>query len=192
MKLTQYGVICFCIIGITACDSNENPVKNPHPKYFVMVSGNISLKLKKPMYYVIWATYVAHNSKCQKMINWFEGVKGYYAKTDRYLAKPNNDGNYVIKIPIDGYFSGKCRWSMDQINYHVDMTKIPKNKYDAEQASLLFFNNSYRFGNLPVRNQVTVTVCNKGKYLFCGGNTLTPGNSSPVPLNKNYYFIQNF
>ena len=57
-------------------DYKYAPHINPHPKYFVTISGNIEPHMPYPQTLMFRATYGTYNPKCDVWISFIEGVKG--------------------------------------------------------------------------------------------------------------------
>jgi len=180
---------------LSACGEHENkkPQLNPHPKYRVIISGNIAPNLKWPMYFGFWATYAAYNPTCKVNVNAFEGVSGQPGHPIFYPVKPDKKGNYQIKIPIDYYLPGQCDWKIAWIDYAYGYHPIPKDKARAGRVgNVMQFGNSHnRQSNpaFPLSNSVTLHECNRNLD-FCG-NTLTGDNAKEVSRKRSYHFIQN-
>jgi len=187
--------LCLSLPLLSGCGQHEKkePQVNPHPKYRVIISGNIAPNLKWPMYFGFWATYAAYNPKCKVDVNAFEGVSGQPGHPIFYPVKPDKKGDYQIKIPIDYYLPGKCDWKIAWIDYAYGYHPIPKNKDDADSVG-----TAIQFGNrdsgqenpaFPLSNSVTLHEC--GRNLDFCGDSLAAGYTKRVSRKRSYHFIQN-
>lgn len=177
------------------------PKINPHPKYFVTVSGNIEPHMPYPQTLVFRATYGAYHPSCRVWISRLEGVRGIAGHTVYYPAQPDAKGNYQVKIPIDAYKPGKCDWKMAWVMYTTVPHLPPKKDWDDD----LNFGDMIRFahykndpdGIAGYPNYVNATMyCGKAATanpdLGCEGTQLG-GNYADFDVlrNKSYHFIQN-
>ena len=153
-KVTSNGIrqvsVCVALCLLAVCLSGcgwlmpkHKPKLNSHPKYFVTITGNIEPHMPYPMTIMFKATYAAYHPKCGVWISRFEGVKGLAGHSVYYPAQPNTQGNYQVKIPIDGYLPGKCDWKMAWV-MDAFVAKIPpKNDW----ADIPLWGDMIRFGS---------------------------------------------
>ena len=191
----------YALIGIGAClytwhwwqKKQLEPVKNDNPRYFVTISGNIEPGISPSIYMGFWVNYAGYNPNCTTTINWLEGIEGMHAKRDFYTAKPDQAGNYEVKIPIDAYKPGKCDWKIARINYSIENQPIQgKDKYYAKQTLMGFGNrsNPNELPGQPIRPDVTAYI-NSPVIQDHQGYLLFGGYVNSTPRNKNYHYTQN-
>lgn len=199
MSAFKRMLIVLCGLALAACNqqhsTKDEPQLNPHPKYFVTISGTINPHLKHRIYYLLRSTYGAYNPKCTVWVNHFEGVKGIPGHTEYYSAKPDANGHYVVKIPIDHYKPGKCNWKIAGISYTFLDNPIPKDKskvYGGYGGIISFghYGHPQELPAKPILNKVSLFHCSSGGINQCDGYTLFPGYEKSVPRNKSYHFIQ--
>jgi len=199
MSLYKLIIILLCGLILTACNqqhaTKNEPQLNPHPKYFVTISGTINPHLKHMIYYLLRSTYGAYNPKCKVWVNHFEGVKGIPGHTEYYPAKHDANGHYVVKIPIDRYKPGKCNWKIARISYTFSDNPIPQDKKSVfgRHGDLIacgHYGHPQELPGIPILNKVSLYHCGSGGFNQCNGNTLSAGYNNSVPRNKSYHFIQ--
>jgi hypothetical protein len=197
LKKPQYVAIIILPLALVACSEKSKPQTNPHPKYFVTISGHINPKLSKPIYLGFWARYGAINPKCKVWINRLEGVKGMPAKTQFFKPSPNTKGDYAIKIPIDRYQSGMCDWKMAEVDMTASFKPINSDysKNGWNWQVIVFGSPKEGLPGLPVNKNFTATLnseqCHKVGFNMCGD--MLSGTYSKVSIiqKNNYHFIQN-
>jgi hypothetical protein len=168
------------------------PKLNPHPKYFVTISGNIQPHMRYPMTVKFKAVYAGYHPQCQVWVNKLAGVPGLPAHHKIYAAHPDAKGNYAVRIPIDAYLPGKCQWKMAWVMEAI-MSTTPKNK---DEKSWPWF-DSIHFGrfsanelpSFPIHTKA-LSLCGKGGFEQCTGTDLIPGYTKYVPRETSYHFIQ--
>lgn len=177
------------------------PKPNPNPKYFVIVSGNIEPHMPYPQTIMLRATYAGYNPQCKQHVSMFNasGLSYMPAKSVVYAAKPNKQGDYEIKVPIDAYQLGKCDWKIAWV-MEGNIAKVPpKNKWH----DLDIWSDMIRFAHYkhdpdgiagyPVSTTATL-YCGKiiDPDMGCDGTALVGGYAKfNVLRNKSYHFIQN-
>ena len=127
MIKSQGSLIGLILLTLTACSSSQppantgkyKPVVNPHPQYFVTVSGHIDPELAKAVHLSWQTTAWTKNKKCNVTYNKLEGVVGWRNQVTHYPVKIDAHGNYSIKIPIDHYLPGYCAWQMRTISFNL-------------------------------------------------------------------------
>jgi hypothetical protein len=196
-KWVRYIIVMAIFIVLSGCSNQNHPKKNPHPKYFVTISGHINPSLSKRIYLGFWARYGAYNPKCSIWINRFEGVKGMPAKTFFFQPKPGVRGDYVINIPIDHYENGQCDWKIAE----VDMTasfkyinaKLSKNDWNWQV--IVFGMKDEGLPGLPINKNFTATLdsnqCFKRGFSYCGDTLSGAPSQFNILRNNSYHFIQN-
>ena len=136
MIKSQCSLISLILLTLTACSSSQTadktskyqPVVNPHPQYFVTVSGHIDPQLAKAAHLSWGTTALTQNPKCN--IHSQDKIKNLLPQQNditTYPVKTDAQGNYQIKIPIDRYLPGFCQWRM----------------------RIMFYKMQY-FGNIPI------------------------------------------
>ncbi len=124
------GLSIYYVIGIAhklqpptnhANVNNEyEPVLNPDPKYFMVVHGHVDPALQKKLDLTIIERFTTYNDKCRYFRNFslkFEGVSSSRVKNINYITKYEQNGDYSIKIPLNKYQEGMCRWQIYAIGY---------------------------------------------------------------------------
>jgi hypothetical protein len=81
------------------------------------VSGNIKTVLPDKVELKLIADYYTNNKKCEKTYNSFEGVVGARVIRKVYVVKPDKNGIYLVKLPLDKYIPGYCSWDIAAISY---------------------------------------------------------------------------
>jgi hypothetical protein len=194
-------VVIAGLLGIHAYGKYQTaPKPNPHPKYFVTISGNIEPHMPYPQTLMFRATYGAYNPSCKVWISHLEGVQGIAGHTVYYPAQPNAKGDYKVKIPIDAYKPGKCGWKIAWVMYTTVKHIPPKRDWNDDH---LYFGDMIRFAHYkndpdglagyPAYTNATM-YC--GNYvdpnIGCKGTELGGGYAKfDVLRNKSYHFIQN-
>jgi len=184
-----------CALALCGCDGKDTPKINPHPTYFVTISGHIDPHLKAPVYLGFWASYAGYSQHCEKTANILAGTKKLPGKTKFFPAKTNAEGNYEVKIPVDLYLPGYCDWKIANIITSWQFKKpLDRNswKKTGVQSVMSFgnINNEHENPSLPSKKINTAILC-KNKSSFCGGALILAGYVNNVPRNKNYTLTQN-
>ena len=197
--LSSITAVIAILWGIHAyADYQSAPKLNPHPKYFVTISGNIEPNMPYPQTLVFRATYGAYHPDCRVWISHFEGVSGISGHTVYYPVKPNDKGDYRIDIPIDAYQPGKCDWKMAWVMYTTTAQLPPRKDWDDELrfGDLIdfgHFDSSDELPGLPAYTNATM-YCGKviNPDMGCEGTELGGGYAKfDVLRNRSYHFIQN-
>ncbi len=175
-KLFLIGIVLFIIAGVWVYEHFFNnpihyplgkykPIKNPHPKYFMTVRGNIDPRLRFPL--TITAEYDSTNIACNVETNPMVGAINSRVKNLTYEAQPNQSGDFSLKIPLDYYLPGLCDWHITDIAYSFKkihneifsffdsnpaLTKsyhLGTGKLDTSQSyeTVLFSKNDYSYTN---------------------------------------------
>jgi hypothetical protein len=193
-------MLCLVIIMVLICEkksSYKDLIANPTPEYFVTIKGNIEPHMPYPMTVMFRASYAAYNPKCavkQGRLS-ASGLNAMPAKNVIYSAKPDKQGNYVIKIPIDAYRTGPCDWKIAWIE-HAYARNTALNYLRARKLgwgdTISFGEHGSKVGlpSYPVYSGATL-ICGKRGLDYCLGNTLQGSYVKKVVRNKNYLFIQN-
>lgn len=182
------------------CEKNssyKDLIVNPTPKYFVTIKGNIEPHMPYPMTVMFRASYAAYNPKCAVKQGWLSasGLSAMPAKNVIYSAKPDKQGNYVIKIPIDAYQTGSCDWKIAWIMYAFK--KKTSSFFFKRQKPL--WGDMIRFGKKGVKNELPGFPIDTNATAFCGsdgrvnclGAELSGWYRDSVPRHMSYQFIQN-
>jgi hypothetical protein len=175
----------------------RQPIANPHPKYFVTIKGNIQPHMPYPMTVMFRASYAAYNPKCAVQGSWFNlsGLDYMPGKPVYYPAKPNAQGDYVIKIPIDAYKPGKCDWKIAWVMYSF-VKKIP---FRFNWSRTPSWGDMIRFGKKGDPQELPLFPASMRANVFCGsdgrvncsGTELGGWYVKSVLRSKSYLFIQN-
>lgn len=199
-KISKIGcIVALCIVamGLSGCGwlGHKKPVPNPHPKYFVTITGNIQPHMPYPMTVIYQATYAAYHPSCGVWISRIEGVKGMAGHTVYYPVHPNAQGNFKVHIPIDAYVPGKCNWRIAWIEFSMVPKIPPKDKLDAMRntADMIRFGskgNPNELPGYPMSSNATI-YCGRGGLDLCTGNSLQGDYTDQVLRTKSYHFIQN-
>jgi len=172
------------------------PKLNPHPKYFVTISGNIQPHMPYPQTLMFRATYAAYNPKCSIWISYLEGVPGMPGHPVYYPVHPNTKGDYKVKIPIDAYKPGMCDWKAMRV-MSATISKLPPKK---AWTKALSFGDLINFGRIKDNNELPglpsfskgTLYCGKGGIESCTGSELASDYSKfDVLRDKSYHFMQN-
>lgn len=172
------------------------PILNPHPKYFVHITGNIQPHMRYPMTVKFRASYAGYDPSCQVWVNELEGIPGLPAHHTVYAAHPDAKGNYSINIPIDKYKLGKCQWKMAWIMIKFlakGVSKKDRLEDGEDWGDMIRFGNENSSDELPAypdSNHATL-YCNKIGFQNCKGDYLSGGYVKSVKRNRSYSFVQN-
>lgn len=131
------GVLLGLVALVAGCGSNHGkndgkykPVVNPQPRYFMTVEGRVDPILTKKFKLKLGMRYYSTNPKCRVLSQYsspLEGAKFDRDLSDFYVVKPNDAGQYHIKIPLDKYKSGYCRWQPLWLGYTLTDSKLAEN-----------------------------------------------------------------
>ena len=196
------NLVCLILASATlvGChqQSKPKPTLNPHPKYYVRVTGNIDPRFNPKIQMGLWASYGGYNQKCLKWVNKFEGVKGMPGHVDYYPVKFDEQGNYSVKIPIDRYQLGKCQWKLTWIDYAYDIHPLPSKKRDVKVG----IGDLIRFGlrgapqelpGMPIPPKGTM-LCKSSRQFKkdnCSGSMIGAGYTEFVPRDFSYHLVEN-
>lgn len=204
--------VCFILLGsvllLSACGKKETaenkkyePVVNAHPKYFVIVHGEITPSLYGKINIGIQAVYTTRNKVCDKTYNKLEGVRGWRQKSE--IFKPNGiteKGRYVYKIPLDKFKKGLCNWSVFRLNaYYGSQFLSTMMDFSPCGGDSVVCETMASEGVFKVKKYVTSIknkiICteDKSKGYICDGGFLNSfGSNLAVPDNKNYYLSEKY
>jgi len=101
-----------------------HPAKNPQPKYFLTVKGHVDPKLKNDLKLEWGTSYATTNPKCNKTYNWLEGVSGERIENLNYAVTFSSNGDYQLRIPIDGLIPGYCGWEVGDVYFSFKYKKF--------------------------------------------------------------------
>lgn len=189
MKKCVIVVLSLLLFGCHDAGSNANEPKiNPKPKVFFTLHGHVAPQLRGKLFITFMQTYVSTNFKnkhCWHVDNPLAGGKNSYSKIDYYPLKPDAEGNYEIKIPLDKYEAGVCEWRANQTYYA--MSKSHDDPESTGRMSLASVSNDNHEKNPTVYNlkcrdskgRCKVSV-NNGKYMFV---ELRKGQSYKLKFN---------
>lgn len=190
--MTWHTVFSVCFLVSCSDHIMMHPMLNPHPNYFVTISGTIDRKFKKPVYFAFWAIYDGYNPTCSTSTDADDDTSEAPEQSDFYPALPNAQGHYRIVIPIDRY-QGPCDWKITWIDYSISYQPLPKNEdtvHSAVGALIQFGRSPSANPAFPINHTETLYAC-KEDLTRCKGHTLTAGNTLFVSRKKSYAFIQN-
>lgn len=199
ITLSIFVIIATIILLWAAADQwqayKAKPQLNPHPKYFVTLTGNIEKHMPYPMTIMYKATYAAYAPTCGEWISRLEGVQGLAAKNFYYPVKVNQQGNYTVRIPIDKYIPGKCNWKMAWVMLAY-VNHLPPRKdwpYTPTWGDMIRFGkegNPNELPGQPFKNKGNA-YCGKKGSDYCTGDQLAGWYSKYVPREKNYNYVLN-
>ena len=182
-------ILSLCTL-LAACSGGQpqgnagkyKPVVNPHPQYFVTVSGHIDPQFAKAVHLSWQTTAWTKNPKCQVTINKFEGVVDERYQEQVYPVKVDKQGYYHINIPIDHYLPGYCDWRMRLISFTVADLKNVLIAGFAEKQQIPF--------NHTVTNKIYCHQSSLGSYKCRFKNRIKVfnGTNFNVPFDQKYYF----
>jgi hypothetical protein len=105
------SAIILSMLSLTSCSSlREQPHLNPNPKYYLILKGHITEKLRNQIKLRFIQDYVGANPKCASESDPISGIMENPAKSITHLAEPDVNGNYEIRVPLDKYLPGYCNW----------------------------------------------------------------------------------
>lgn len=153
------------------------PVLNPHPKYFMTVSGRVDPALKGSVPVSFRLRYQTTNPKCRWNLNSVEGVD-----SDRYISVvhkviPNSKGNYHFKFTLDKYLPGYCNWTASDFENAIA---------DPTYSDIVMFDNDAKTSRSSA--SANFNCNNKGCSDISGNNY---NDTAAVTPNKTYQFTLN-
>ena len=176
------------------------PQRNPHPQYFMTVSGNVDPSLRDKVHLKWTATYSTTKRACDKTYNHFEGVVGWRWITRTFTTQVDHTGHYQLRIPLDHYKPGYCGWKIASIN---DCSGIGPGCdgitefYPCGNSILCEVTTSEPSSkNVVTHTAHYINVCKQQRngQWHCppqdSSNNLS--NSSFIPRKQNYQFIETF
>lgn len=119
MYLTILLILASLLSGCSTAGLKYLPEKNPQPKYFLTVQGHIDPKLIKDVkitWILDFETSNQTDTHCEDVVSYFEGA--IFPK-DTYLkitTKPDKNGDFKQKLPLDYYSPGYCGWGLNNIS----------------------------------------------------------------------------
>ena len=179
----------------THIPSQEQPLLNPSPQYFMTVQGQVDPALI-PRLQLHWvATYQTNNPQCNVEINELEGVDSQLYIKKHIPITPDARGNYQLKIPLDKYMPGKCKWKIRSTSYYYQYKQF---KYSADASTGISFSSKEQIKSiLPKNDRPTLAyIANPLKQTWlCGIKAchLTKNSTTyfayVLPNNKSHYLI---
>jgi hypothetical protein len=123
-------MLCLMVLAglLSACDDSNKPVENtgkyapilnPHPKYFFKAYGTLAPGIKKSIKLSFVLDYSTEKKECLVSVNKLAGVYSVRNEITKYTIKPDKNGYYQLKIPLDKYEPGYCNWSWGSIHYVI-------------------------------------------------------------------------
>ncbi len=167
--------------SLTVNTGKYAPQLNPHPKYFMTVKGKIDPALQGKIKLVWQASYATNNAHCQKVINSWEGVYAPREKKFFYNTVPDQQGNYQMKIPLDGLESGYCQWKINTIGYKLKT----KNDIYFNEYPQIFFSDRFNESEDIVSKEDWICAQKNCDYFPIKYFTK---NGAPLNRNKNYFY----
>lgn len=140
---------------------------NPYPRYFVAINGHIAPALAKKVGVVFTYGYETHNENCQYIVDDSGGLKADRFKNFDAKATPDHQGNFKVKIPIDYYEPGKCKWGMDVVLFDIE----PNEKYGVSGDTgglVVSFKKEYGLPIVTSFNKNGIVKCDKS--MMCDFN----------------------
>jgi hypothetical protein len=119
MKKRYWTLLIISLIGLLYYGYHYwkyTPRPNPHPQYFMTVTGSVDPSLKDKVHLKWTATYSTTKRACDKTYNHFEGVVGWRWVTRTFTTHVDHTGHYQLRIPLDYYQPGYCGWKIASIN----------------------------------------------------------------------------
>ena len=198
IRLSLMLIFLGVITLLTGCgsgypDSTKVPAKympkvNPHPKYFMTVKGFIDPRLQQRIHLTMIAEYDNFNPKCNMWVSYFEGADASWQIFHTYKIRPNHQGNYQIKIPLDYYQPSRCNWHAAAISYKDD--DAPSDG-DSPQIIIFGIKDSKAASH---RSGETNVICSKnsGCNIIKSSGFVASGQLFPFErqytYTRNYYF----
>jgi len=124
------------LVGIWYHFHRMKPVKNPHPVEYITLHGHIDKGLRVKLS----AFYETTNPSCQHYVDIAEGALAARDTEVLVKAKPDDKGNYKLKLPLDAYKSGICKWEINSIVYYVGVEG--DKKVDEDRNWIVGFDNN--------------------------------------------------
>ena len=172
------------------------PQRNPHPQYFMTVSGNVAPSLRDKVHLKWTATYSTTKRACDKTYNHFEGVVGWRWVTRTFTAQVDHTGHYQLRIPLDYYKPGYCGWAMESMAFKTNNdSPIDITEFGPCGNSATCMVDTYKITPF-VMTATNTLACKKysnDKLYSCSlVNILRTYNSTMiVPRTQSYQFILN-
>jgi len=170
------------LVGIWYHFHRMKPVKNRHPTKFITLHGHID----KGLQVKLSAYYQTTNPSCQYYASFAEGALAPRYKEVIVKAQPDHKGDYEVKLPLDAFESGYCRWKVNSIVYYVD---VYNKKVDEDTNWIVGFD--YKKHKTTTLNPKTIYNCSVegGVQMACG---LPVQNFDPTISSKTKFLRVDF
>jgi hypothetical protein len=122
--IKRITLVCLLtILGYSNTYASNRPQKNPKPQHFLIVNGHIDPELNSSITLRLIQTIAGTNKQCAEVRNPLAGVSEPPGFTKIYTARPDPDGAYQIKVPLDRYLPGHCNWHTLYTGYTLTDTE---------------------------------------------------------------------
>jgi len=178
------------------------PVLNPNPQHFMTIHGHVSPELIGKVRLKWVAVYASSDARCDVMRGELEGAISWRWIDVPYIIKPSASGNYSVKIPLDYYQPGYCKWQIIDIEDHTG--NAPESEFDdiaqfypcGTSATCIGGNNNVAPNPLIYSLKATMhNICyyKAQETLSCGASPYYSfSNNGNIPRNHNYDFIETY
>lgn len=173
------------------------PHLNPNPQYYMVIKGHVAPELVGKVQLKWRATYSSTIKACDKTYNWFEGVDGWRWVTDYFTARVDERGDYLVKIPLDKYRPGFCRWQIasvdDEAGTNFDGMTIA-NFYPCGSSISCEMHDTKLERFKTKAHYARRCILDHGKLMSCklNKNATNFSNNLVLPRQNNYIMIENF
>jgi len=155
---------------------------NPHPKYFLTVSGFVDPTVSSKIKLSVTANYISNNKSCLIEYDKFAGIRGNRYESERVFVTPNKKGGFLVKIPLDKYKAGYCNWNWGEVFYETS-----DNMRKEGGVPILTY---MKGGHIPykLKGYSLVRYNTKKHYWETTGVALQTMGHGHVPMQKNYHY----
>jgi len=169
-------IVTVIVIGVKWHNYNSlyHPKVNPNPKYFMTIKGHIAKPLLNELKLQFVATYTANNKECEVIVNPNVGTPIFMRRVISYNPEISKNQDYLIKIPLDRFLPGYCKWQAYSVRYHLlsDKHTSPRLKEFLNKIQ------TYSFVN---QSNYTYKIDNKKYYIRLNG---------PIDINKLFQTVK--
>ena len=173
-------IIC---VGVTSFylyqdDRDTLPIINPKPMRFITLMG----KLDTTLVGYLLVNYATQANKCEKTVNFLEGVKRPRYWSKKYPIKATKTGSFKLKIPGKALISGRCGWQMNNISFHVAIKGESELSYN---GVIFVYNQSNKKTMQNTKHIDSHIICYQDKSMYHGlGCTHQPVAQVVSPVTK--------